>query len=82
MLKTAGWSRIEIEAREIALRLGADPADAVDYLAGTGLARRVLDTIDPERQPAALAEVKEALSDYMSDGVQLKAGINIIHART
>jgi SAM-dependent methyltransferase len=81
MLTNAGWSRVEIEPRETSLRLGADPADAVDYLAGTGVARRLLDIIDPARRPAALAEVKEALRDYMTDGVQLKAGINIIQAR-
>jgi len=80
-LTDAGWRSIEVEPREVTLRLGADPADAVDYLVGTGIARRVLDTIDPERRPAALADVTETLQTYVSDGVQLKAGINIIRAR-
>ena len=31
----------------MSLRLGADAADATDYLADTGIARAVLDTIDP-----------------------------------
>jgi hypothetical protein len=65
---------------EVLLRLGSDPADAVDYLAGTGVARRVLDTIDPEVRAHALKEVADELSAHTTDAVYLRAGINIVRA--
>jgi ubiquinone/menaquinone biosynthesis C-methylase UbiE len=82
VLTAAGWSDIRIEPITVEMRLGDDPDEATDYLADTGIARRVLETIAPEVRPMALAEVTELLAQYGGDdGVRLGAGINLIHAR-
>ena len=82
VLTAAGWSDIRIDPITVEMRLGDDPVEATDYLADTGIARRVLDTIAPEVRPTALAEVTELLAQYdAGDGVRLGAGINLIHAR-
>jgi SAM-dependent methyltransferase len=80
MLSGAGWARPAVEPHQVVLRIGSDPADAADYLAGTGSVRRVLDTIDPGQRSAALADLAAALNDHVSDGVRLTAGINIVQA--
>ncbi|HET9893474.1 MAG TPA: class I SAM-dependent methyltransferase [Streptosporangiaceae bacterium] len=80
VLAAAGWHDASVAALRVDLRVGTDPADAADYLAATGPARRVLATLDPGRRSAALAAVTRAMNDHVSDGVQLKAGINIIRA--
>ena len=80
LLGEAGWSSIRVEPRQIDLRVGSDPADAVDYLAAAGPARRALDAISPDRQAEALADLTQALAGHVSDGVRLKAGIHLIHA--
>lgn len=80
MLSAAGWRNARVEPCEVALRIGSDIADAVDYLAGLGIARRVLDTIAPRHRPRALEEVATALTEHVSDSVCLKASINMIHA--
>jgi ubiquinone/menaquinone biosynthesis C-methylase UbiE len=81
VLTAAGWTDIRIDPITIELRLGDDAAEATDYLADTGIARRVLDTIAPEARATALAAVTELLAQYDDDGVRLGAGINLIHAR-
>jgi SAM-dependent methyltransferase len=80
MLSAAGWRNARVEPCEVVLRIGSDIADAVDYLADQGIARRVLDTIAPPHRPRALEEVATALTGHVSDGVCLKASINMIHA--
>lgn len=81
ILCAAGWRDVEVEARSVQLRLGADAADATDYLADTGIARRVLETIAPADRPHALAAVTEALEPFATEtGVHLAAGINLIRA--
>ena len=80
ILSGAGWARPGVEPHEVVLRIGSDPADAADYLAGTGTVRRVLDTLDPGQRSAALTDLAAALNDHVSDGVYLKAGINIVQA--
>jgi SAM-dependent methyltransferase len=80
ILTGAGWERPDVEPHEVFLRIGSDPADAADYLAGTGSVRRVLDALDPGQRSAALADLTAALSDHVTDGVRLKAGIHIVQA--
>jgi ubiquinone/menaquinone biosynthesis C-methylase UbiE len=82
VLTAAGWSDIRIDPITVEMRLGDDPAEATDYLADTGIARRVLETIAPEVRPIALVEVTKLLAQFGGDeGVRLGAGINLIHAR-
>jgi hypothetical protein len=68
---------------KLALVLGADADEAVEYLADTGPGRAVLDAMPADRRPAALDAVRAALADQTgSDGVQLGAAIWIVTAGT
>ena len=83
VLAAAGLEDVDLAAVAVSLRLGADPADAVDYLTDSGVGRAVLDTVSPEDRPRALEAVEATLADYTtSGGVQLGAAIWIITART
>lgn len=81
VLKAAGWRDVSVDAVTVSLRLGADAADATGYLADTGIARAVLDTIDPAERNEAIAAVTLALEAHANaNGVRLDAGINLIRA--
>jgi SAM-dependent methyltransferase len=81
VLKAAGWRDVSVDAVTVSLRLGADAADATRYLADTGIARAVLDTIDPAKRDEAITAVTLALEAHANaDGVGLDAGINLIRA--
>lgn len=81
LLTAAGFGDISLEPVDVAFTLGATIGDAVDYLADTGPARRVLDGIPEDRRGTALAEVRTVLADHTDeDGVQLGGGIWIIQA--
>ena len=81
VLTAAGWHAIEIDPFTVTLRLGADAAEATDYLADTGIARAVLETVDPLQHGAAIAAVRDELARHEGDdGVRLSAGVHIIRA--
>lgn len=80
-LSNAGWTDVSVDGHQLVLTLGVDIGDAVDYLAGTGVVRRLLDAIPSDRQAKALAAVATMLGDHMDDGVKLSSGINITTAR-
>ena len=81
VLAAAGWHDVTVDPVTVRLRLGGDAADATDYLADTGIARAVLDTIDPADRDDAVAAVTETLDAHAdADGVRLDAGINLITA--
>jgi SAM-dependent methyltransferase len=83
VLSAAGWSNITVQPVTVTLTLGTTPEAATDYLADTGIARRVLDTVPLARQAEALASVTSMLTEHQTnDGVQLGAGINLISATT
>jgi len=48
------------------LRLGGDAHEATDYLANTGIARAVLDTIPGERREEAIEAVSDVLARHQS----------------
>lgn len=80
-LTAAGFGDISLEPVDLSFTVGKTIDDAVDYLADTGPARRVLDGIPQDRQDTALAEVRTVLADHADeDGVQLGGGIWIIQA--
>jgi ubiquinone/menaquinone biosynthesis C-methylase UbiE len=81
VLEQAGWRDVTVEPITVRLRLGADATEATDYLADTGIARAVLDTIDESDRDQAVEEVTSALAAHATDaGVRLNAGIHIVHA--
>jgi hypothetical protein len=82
-LSAAGLSSIELNAVDVTFRLGATVDDAVDYLAEGGPGREILETIPiGNAREAAIADVREALSDHADDaGVHLGGGIWIISGR-
>jgi ubiquinone/menaquinone biosynthesis C-methylase UbiE len=81
VLEAAGWSDITVDPVTVSLRLGSNAEDATDYLVDTGIARAVLDTIDPADRDEAIAAVTEALGEHDDgSGVRLDAGINVIRA--
>lgn len=81
LLTAAGYHDVSLEAVDVTFTLGATIDDAVDYLADTGPARRVLDDIPDDRRHAALADVRSVLADHADErGVHLGGGIWIIGA--
>jgi SAM-dependent methyltransferase len=80
IVSSAGWTDVNVEQHQPVLTLGMDTDDAVDYLAGTGVVRRHLDAIQPDRQAKALAAIATVVGDHMDDGVKLSSGINITTA--
>jgi hypothetical protein len=67
----------------VELCLGANAVEALDYLTDTGIARAVLDTIDPSQHDEALTAVAATLAEHeRADGVVLAGGINLIRAAT
>jgi SAM-dependent methyltransferase len=80
-LHVAGYADPQFEPVELTLALGADPNEAVDYLAGTGPGRAVLDSVPDDQRPAALDAVRAVLADHAEPGgVRLGAAIWIITA--
>jgi hypothetical protein len=78
------WRRVDRTRRSPSspLTLGADPDEAIDYLAGTGVGRAVLDSVPDDQQLAALEAVRAVLADdhTQADGVRLGAAIWIVTA--
>lgn len=80
-LHAAGYADPQFEPVELTLALGADPNEAVDYLAGTGPGGAVLDSVPDDQRPAALDAVRAVLADHAEPGgVRLGAAIWIITA--
>jgi SAM-dependent methyltransferase len=81
VLRSAGFSEINVTAHAVPLHLGADPDEATDYLADSGMGRAVLATVPTHQQGAALDAVRNALRRHQtSDGVTLNAGVLITSA--
>lgn len=81
VLRSSGSSEIDVTTQAVPLHLGADPEEATDYLADTGMGRAVLATVPTHQQSAALDAVRNALREHQtSDGVTLNAGVLIISA--
>ena len=81
VLTEAGYDDVALEPVTVELPLGADPAEATDYLADSGVGRAVLDTVPDDDRPAALEAVRAVLADHTDDtGVHLGAAIWLITA--
>lgn len=81
-LRAAGYADPQLDPVKLTLTPGADPDEAVDYMAGTGVGRAVLDSVPDDQQPAALEAVRAVLADHhtQADGVRLGAAIWIVTA--
>lgn len=80
-LTEAGYTGIGLEPVDVRLPLGADPADAAERLADTGVGRAVLGAVPEAQRPAAMEAVASALRDHAdADGVGLGAAVWIISA--
>jgi hypothetical protein len=81
ILRAAGYADPQLAPVKLTLTLGADPNEAVNYLAGTGLGRAVLDSVPVIQRPEALDAVRGVLADHTEpDGVRLGAAIWIVSA--
>jgi SAM-dependent methyltransferase len=81
VLSAAGWHEVEVTPLRLELNLGATAADAVDYLAGTGIARAVLDNVEPAHRDEALSAVNTTLAAHETPaGVLLGCAIHLISA--
>lgn len=81
VLRGAGFADIALEPITLDLCLGADPDEATDYLADSGVGRAVLDTVPDHDRPIALEAVRAALTDHTdATGVHLGAAIWLITA--
>ncbi|HEY3141658.1 MAG TPA: methyltransferase domain-containing protein [Acidimicrobiales bacterium] len=80
-LEAAGYTDVHLEPIRLTFALGADPQEATEYVATTGICRTALDSMPDEQRPAALEAVRAALADHAEgDGVRLGAAIWIITA--
>jgi SAM-dependent methyltransferase len=81
ILEDAGYVDIDAEPVRIGLPLGADPDDALDRLADTGVGRAALDAVPADQLPAARAAVREVVAGSAgADGIRLDAAVLIITA--
>jgi SAM-dependent methyltransferase len=81
LLGAAGWRDIAVEPVALDLRLGADAAEAADYVTSTGVVRALLDPLADDDRTAAVAAVTEALTTRESPGgVHLGANVLIVSA--
>ena len=72
ILGDAGFADVHVDSVDAPMRLGADAADAVEFLRGTGMARALLDKADPPTVARALDAVGEALRPHeQADGLYL-----------
>ena len=72
VLTRAGFEEIATVSVEAQMRLGDDADDAVEFLGGTGLARTLLESVEPAVARQALDAVRDALRPYeQADGVHL-----------
>ena len=77
----SGYGDVALRPVIVTLTLGADPGEAVEYLADTGPAARCSPPSPTDDKPAALAAVRAGLADHFDgDGVHLDAGIWIVTA--
>lgn len=75
-VSAAGFDDVEVTLVATTVTLGADPAAAADYLAGTGPGRAVMDTVADGLRPVALEAVAGVLAELFGPGgVQLGAAV-------
>jgi SAM-dependent methyltransferase len=82
ILSTAGWRDVNMDDVREPLRIGADAADAVEFLRGTGPGRRLFEDVDEATVNRALDAIRDTLRGYeTSDGVVLGGAAWLVSAR-
>jgi SAM-dependent methyltransferase len=72
VLTQAGFEQVTTTPLEAQMWLGDDADDAVEFLSGTGLARGLLESVEPAGAQRALDAVRDALRRYEApDGLHL-----------
>jgi len=81
LLGAPGFRAVDVQPVDVQLHLGADAAEATDYLSTLGLTRTVLEPLGPTDRAAALTAVTDALAERAdAGGVSLAAGILVTTA--
>ena len=81
LLTAAGLHQVSTTDVVAPLLLGRDTADTVEFIAGTGMARGLLDGADPDAAARALDAVADALRPYETPaGVQLDGAAWVVTA--
>jgi SAM-dependent methyltransferase len=81
VLAAAGCERIDVRPVTVALTLGTDAADAVEYVADVRMHRAMLESLGPAERQAALAALTDVLAEHEGPaGVTLDAGILVTTA--
>jgi SAM-dependent methyltransferase len=82
VLTRAGFEQVATAPLEGQMWLGKDAGDAVEFLGGTGLARALLESVEPAVAQRALDAVRDALRRYeRPDGVHLAGAAWLVTAR-
>ena len=68
VLSTAGFSDIEPVSPAITLGGGGSLESTVEFLLGTGIARALLDGVEPDARREAIAAITAALADFYEPG--------------
>ncbi|MCU1485972.1 MAG: type 11 methyltransferase [Actinomycetia bacterium] len=80
LLEPAGFTAVDVEPVQVQVHLGT-AAEATDYLSTIGLARAVLDALEPSQRSAAVAALTEAIAERAApDGVTLAGAILVTTA--
>jgi SAM-dependent methyltransferase len=82
VLATAGFEGVTTVPVEAPMRLGDDADDAVGFLAGTGMAKALLEPAEPTMAQLALDAVRDALRPYeQPGGISLGGAAWLVTAR-
>jgi SAM-dependent methyltransferase len=87
VLTEAGFSEVAVEAYPVAMRVGADLAEAMEFYTRVGPLSSVLSSLEPASREAAIAAVEQAIASSQpaasseSAGVTLAGGCWIATAR-
>jgi ubiquinone/menaquinone biosynthesis C-methylase UbiE len=80
-LHAAGFTRVDLDAVTVPLRLGGTIEEAIEHLVDSGPGRAALDAVPRGHRPAALDAVRAVLDERASpDGVELNGAIWIVGA--
>jgi SAM-dependent methyltransferase len=82
ILERAGYDEITTTPIEAPMPLGRDADDVVSFIAGTDIARTLLDQVDPPTAAKALDAVRDALRPHEGpDGIALGGAAWLVAAR-